>query len=116
MISSRTMVPVDDARLATGENSERARIMLNFSTMEVVSIAENGGLVLHSSYHWKEEVEGVFGMRVCGWRVCIGIISVQAEVESRQIINKGRRERKGLSGVFWLGVVRCFFCFFCFWW
>jgi hypothetical protein len=75
MISSRTTIPVDDARLATGENSERARIMLAFSTMEVVSIAENGGLVSHSSYHWREkDGRGMEG-------VCIIIVREEEDFE-----------------------------------
>jgi hypothetical protein len=63
---SSTMIPVDDVRLATGEVSERARIMVNLSTMKVVAVGVNGGLVVGSSYHWAKlegrvEVEGMLG-------------------------------------------------------
>lgn len=60
------MIPVDDVRLATGEVSERARIMVKLSTMKVVAVEVNGGLVVRSSYHWvklegRVEVEGMPG-------------------------------------------------------
>lgn len=50
---SSTKIPVDDVRLATGEVSERARIIVNLSTVKVVAVEINGGLVVErSSYHW----------------------------------------------------------------
>lgn len=49
--SSETIIPVDDVRLATGEVSWRARIIVKLSTMKVVVVEVNGGLVVRTSYH-----------------------------------------------------------------
>jgi hypothetical protein len=47
MISSHTIKPVDDVRLATGENSRTLRSMLTFSTSEMVTVVGiNDGLVI----------------------------------------------------------------------
>lgn len=46
MISSRTIKPVDDARLATGEVSRETISIVTFSTVEMVTVEINGGLGL----------------------------------------------------------------------
>lgn len=52
MTSERTIKPVGDARLATGVDLERARFMMGvFPTVEMVTVAVNGGLVVATSYH-----------------------------------------------------------------
>jgi hypothetical protein len=43
MISSRTIKPVDDVRLATGEDLLETRSIVTFSTVKVVTVAVNGG-------------------------------------------------------------------------
>lgn len=53
MISSRTIKPVDDVRLTTGEDIEEARGIVTFSTMEMVVVGINGGLERDTSYHLK---------------------------------------------------------------
>ena len=45
MISSRTIIPVDDVRLATGEVSKETRSIVTFSTVEMVTVVVNGGLL-----------------------------------------------------------------------
>ena len=50
MISSRTIIPVDDVRLATGEISKETRSIVTFSTVKMVTVVVNGGY-LRSSYH-----------------------------------------------------------------
>jgi hypothetical protein len=45
MISLRTINPVDDVRLATGEDSEKTRSIVTFSTSEMVTVVVNGGLL-----------------------------------------------------------------------
>jgi hypothetical protein len=50
-ISSRTIKPVDDVRLATGETLWRSRIIVTFSTVEMVTVEINGELVWDTSYH-----------------------------------------------------------------
>jgi hypothetical protein len=42
MISSRTIIPVDDVRLATGEGLLETRSIVTFSTSEMVTIGVNG--------------------------------------------------------------------------
>jgi hypothetical protein len=42
MISLRTIKPVDDARLATGENSRETRSIVTFSPVEMVTVVVNG--------------------------------------------------------------------------
>jgi len=45
MISSQTINPVGDVRLATGEVSMETRSIVTFSTMEMVTlVVENDGL------------------------------------------------------------------------
>lgn len=51
MTPSRTIKPVDDARLTTGEELETTKIMVTFPAAEVVGIEINGGLVGDTSYH-----------------------------------------------------------------
>jgi hypothetical protein len=41
-ISGRTIKPVDDVRLATGEALWRPRSMATFSTMKMVAVVVNG--------------------------------------------------------------------------
>jgi hypothetical protein len=50
-ISSRTIIPVDDVRLATGERPRETRSMVTFSTGEMVTVGINGGLVGNTSSH-----------------------------------------------------------------
>jgi len=51
MISSRTIKPVDDVRLTTGESFEETRSIVAFSTVEMVTVGINGGLEEGASYH-----------------------------------------------------------------
>jgi hypothetical protein len=53
MISSRTIKPVDDVRLTTGETFEETRGIVTFSTVEMVIAGVNGGLEEDTSYHLK---------------------------------------------------------------
>lgn len=54
----RTIKPVDDARLTTGEVSRTTKIMVTFPASWVVGCGINGGLVGGASYHQrKDEVE-----------------------------------------------------------
>jgi hypothetical protein len=47
MISSHTIKPLDDVRLATGEVSRELRSIVTFSTSETVTVVEeNDGLVI----------------------------------------------------------------------
>ena len=45
MISSQTIIPVDDVRLATGEVSRETRSIVTFSTVEMVTVVINGVLL-----------------------------------------------------------------------
>jgi hypothetical protein len=55
----RTIKPVDDARLTTGEVSRTTKIMVTFPASWVVGCGINGGLVGGTSYHRRKyEVEG----------------------------------------------------------
>jgi hypothetical protein len=42
-ISARTIKPVDDVRPATGEALWRSKIIVTFSTVEMVTVEVNGG-------------------------------------------------------------------------
>jgi hypothetical protein len=61
MISSQTMIPVGDARLATGVGARETRSMLAFSTMAMKGVEENGAL---DSYH-REDTS------ICGVARCL---------------------------------------------
>ena len=50
-ISARTIIPVDDVRLATGERPRETRSMVTFSTSEMVTVKINGGLAGNTSSH-----------------------------------------------------------------
>jgi len=51
MICSRTIKPVGDVRLATGEGLRETKSIVTFSTVEMVPVEINGGLLGESSYH-----------------------------------------------------------------
>ena len=71
-ISSRTIKPVDDVRLATGEISSWTRSIVTFSTVKMVTVVINGGLVESTSYHQRREGESKLERR-----------NIFADVESR---------------------------------
>jgi hypothetical protein len=58
------MNPVDDVRLATGAISCGTRSIVTFSTMEMVTVVINDGLVGNTSYH--RELIGFADERMVG--------------------------------------------------
>lgn len=49
-ILASTIETVDNVRLATGENSEETRRIVNFSTVGVVTVQINGGLLKKANH------------------------------------------------------------------
>lgn len=46
---------MDNVRLATGEGVKETRSIVTFSTVKMVTVVINGGLVVNTSYHKGED-------------------------------------------------------------
>lgn len=86
MISSRTIKPVDDVRLATGEGLLKTRGIVTFSTVKMVTVEINGGLQ-ESSYHG--EIENVVQRR-----------RERMDMNSKSIVEKYQMRRKSRE-IYW---------------
>lgn len=64
MISSRTIKPVDDVRLATGEVLLETKSIVTFSTSEMVTVGWSIWWLLLSSYHRGRKANRIGG-NVC---------------------------------------------------